>query len=83
VILEPDLDGTRQPGWIEIRHVEIPTAGVAGYAMRGVAAEREAERAASRARLAEAKAALEKARQEYEQVAGSDRDTDPGDPPRP
>jgi hypothetical protein len=83
VLLEPDLDGTRQPGWIEIRHVQIPTTGAAGYSMRGVAAEVEAERAASRARLAAAEAALERARQEYEQLAGSERDADPGDPPRP
>lgn len=82
VLLEPDLDGTRQPGWIDMRHVEIPTTGAAGYSMRGVAAELEAERAASEARLAAAQAALERARKEYREVTGSDAGAATADQPQ-
>lgn len=82
VLMPRDTNGTRRPGWIEARHVEIAAAAAPGSAPRSLTGQaddvrttlegprtdtREAD-ARAQARLQKALRDLEKARREYEAV---------------
>src|SRR5438093_4071246 len=76
VILPPDEHGTRLPGWIRERDVQIVGAGEADSVLHHFSeavaeskARMEAEAAEQAARLEQARQRLEDARHEYDAVA--------------
>src|SRR5438093_5493956 len=75
VILPPDAQGTRLPGWVRDHDVEIAGAGDPDSVLRHFSeavaqakARKEAEAAAQEARLEQARQRLEDARREYQAV---------------